>query len=233
MRGRCDYWLWCAVDADTKLVFSHHIGRRDGEAANAFVEDMTSRVQGPTQYASDPLFMYLRPMFANANQVCGDCYGTEMKLFMDPNNPERPIQRARRPRHDEIVKSVRETVFGHTHLGLLTTAHVERVFLSVRQELTRFTRLTLGYSKSLEMHKHATALYFATYNLVRKHHTLEQTPAQAAGVEDKRWTWEDIVAVTEAYWQPRYAQQAAQKKAAKRESEDQAFSIAIAALEKL
>jgi len=30
---------------------------------------------------------------------------------------------------------------------------VERAFLSVRQELKRFERKTLGYSKSLEMHK--------------------------------------------------------------------------------
>jgi len=26
---RGDYWLWCCIDADTKLVFSHKVGKRD------------------------------------------------------------------------------------------------------------------------------------------------------------------------------------------------------------
>jgi predicted TIM-barrel enzyme len=51
----------------------------------------------------------------------------------------------------------------------------------VRQELKRFERKGLGYSKSLEMHKLAVALHFGVYNFVRKHHTLGTTPSIAAG----------------------------------------------------
>jgi hypothetical protein len=43
--------------------------------------------------------------------------------------------------------------------------------------LKRFQRKGLGYSKDLETHKHAVALHFGVYNFVRKHHTLETTPA--------------------------------------------------------
>jgi len=56
-------------------------------------------------------------------------------------------------------------------LRTVTTSHVERAFLSVRQELKRFERKGLGYSKSLEMHKLAVALHFGVYNFVRKHIT--------------------------------------------------------------
>ena len=54
-------------------------------------------------------------------------------------------------------------VVGSPDLESLTTSHVERAFLTVRQELKRFERKGLGYSKSLEMHKLAVALHFGVY----------------------------------------------------------------------
>ena len=85
-------------------------------------------------------------------------------------------------------------------LESLTTSHVERAFLTVRQELKRFERQGLGYSKSLAMHKLAVAIHFGVYNFVRRHHTLGTTPAVAAGLEEKRWSLEQVVEMTEAYW---------------------------------
>jgi len=91
-------------------------------------------------------------------------------------------------------------VVGSPDLESLTTSHVERAFLTVRQELKRFQRKGLGYSKNLEMHKLAVALHFGVYNFVRQHHTLGTTPAVAAGLEEKPWSLEKIVEMTEAYW---------------------------------
>ena len=77
--------------------------------------------------------------------------------------------------------------------------HIERAFLTVRQELKRFQRKGLGYSKDLEMHKLAVALHFGIYNFVRIHKTLETTPAVAAGVEYERWSLEQVVEMTAEY----------------------------------
>lgn len=84
-------------------------------------------------------------------------------------------------------------------LETLTTSHIERVFLSVRQELKRFQRKGLGYSKDLETHKAAVALYLGVYNFVRKHKTLGTTPAVAAGVEYEAWDLERAVEMTADY----------------------------------
>jgi hypothetical protein len=65
--------------------------------------------------------------------------------------------------------------------------------------LKRFQRKGLGYSKDLETHKHAVALHFGVYNFVRKHHSLDTTPAVAAGLEEKPWTLEKVVEMTAAY----------------------------------
>ena len=43
------------------------------------------------------------------------------------------------------------------------------------------------------------ALYFVFYNFVRIHKTLRMTPAMAAGVTDRLWEIEDIVALVDAY----------------------------------
>lgn len=50
--------------------------------------------------------------------------------------------------------------------------------------LRRFTRLTNGFSKKLENHGKALALYFVHYNFIRIHKTLRVTPAMAAGIAD-------------------------------------------------
>ena len=50
------------------------------------------------------------------------------------------------------------------------------------------------------MHTLAVQLHLGLYNLVRRHKGIDnQTPAMAAGVEDRRWTLEDVVALTERY----------------------------------
>ena len=79
------------------------------------------------------------------------------------------------------------------------SAPIERAFLTVRQELKRFQRKGLGYSKDLDMHKHAVALLLGVYNLVRRHKTLGTTPAVAAGLEEKRWSLEQVVEMTSEY----------------------------------
>jgi hypothetical protein len=96
------------------------------------------------------------------------------------------------------------------------TSHAERAFLSVRQELKRYARKTLGYSKDLETHKVAVALHFGIYNFLRTHKTLGTTPAVAAGVELERWDLEDAVEMTADYF---------------RRKEDAKFEEAFAALE--
>jgi len=49
-------------------------------------------------------------------------------------------------------------------------------------------------SKKLESHIHALALYFAFYNFVRVHKSLRMSPAIAAGITDRLWSMEDIIA---------------------------------------
>jgi IS1 family transposase len=198
-KGRGDFWPWAAIDADTKLLFSHRIGKRDWSTGYAFVGDVRKRVKGPVQIATDQLPAYAGHIRTHFGYE-GYTYGTETKIFGEPYLPDGTL--ARLGRNEGVRKMVtaeREAVVGSPDLESLTTSHIERVFLSVRQELKRFQRKGLGYSKDLETHKHAVALFLGVYNFVRKHKTLGTSPAVAAGVEFERWDLERVVEMTAEY----------------------------------
>lgn len=193
------FWLWAAIDADTKLVFSHKIGKRDWITGYDFVGDVRSRVKGAVQIATDNLRAYpfhIRTHFG----YTGYSYGTETKIFGEPMLPDGTL--ARLGRNEGVRKMVaaeRKEVVGSPDLETLTTSHIERVFLTVRQELKRFQRKGLGYSKDLATHRAAVALFLGVYNFVRKHKTLGAAPAVAAGVELDRWDLERVVEMTADY----------------------------------
>ena len=64
------------------------------------------------------------------------------------------------------------------------SGHVERQNLTMRMSMRRFTRLTNAFSKKVENHGHAIALYFMFYNFCRVHQTLRVTPAMESGLSD-------------------------------------------------
>ena len=59
--------------------------------------------------------------------------------------------------------------------------------------MRRFTRLTDVFSKKIENHCCAIALYFVHYNFCRIHKTLRVTPAMEAGLTKDIMEIEDIV----------------------------------------
>jgi hypothetical protein len=69
----------------------------------------------------------------------------------------------------------------------------------MRMHMRRFTRLTNAFSKKVENHAAAIALHTMYYNFVRIHQTLKVTPAMAAGVTDKLWEMDDLVAMLEQW----------------------------------
>jgi hypothetical protein len=93
----------------------------------------------------------------------------------------------------ECIGARKQRVEGNPDIARVSTSHVERMNLSIRMQNRSFTRLTNGFSKKLDNHTHALALYFAFYNFCRIHKTLRVTPAIAAGITDHLWTLEDIV----------------------------------------
>jgi hypothetical protein len=83
---------------------------------------------------------------------------------------------------------------GRPRAQAISTSYIERQNLTMRMQMRRFTRLTNGFSKKLSNLKAAVALHFAHYNFVRIHQTLRVTPAMAAGLTDRLWSLQDLLA---------------------------------------
>ena len=73
------------------------------------------------------------------------------------------------------------------------TYHVERTNSTLRQQVRRFTRQTLAFSKKLRNLKAAIALYLAHYNFCRVHGSLDMTPAMALGITETIWELEALL----------------------------------------
>jgi IS1 family transposase len=186
-----DIWTWTALDADSKLIVSYLVGSRDTECANAFMLDTASRMASRVQLTTDNLKTYLD---AVEDAFGGDIdYAILVKLYGDT------VAGAGRYSPAECTGIKKERVMGNPERQHISTSNVERLNLSMRMSMRRFTRLTNAFSKKVEAHMRAVALYFTYYNFIRQHKTLRVSPAMAAGISDRLWSIEDIVALIDSH----------------------------------
>ena len=66
---------------------------------------------------------------------------------------------------------------------------------AMRMGMRRFTPLINAFSKNLQNHEHALALYFMYCNFACIHQTLRVTPAMESGITDGVWVLEEIVSL--------------------------------------
>jgi IS1 family transposase len=190
--GAGDVWTWTALDADTKLMVGYFVGDRSAESAMILMDDLQARLANRVQLTTDGYRPYLEAVEgAFGNDVD---YAQLVKLYSEHGGltPERRYS----PAH--CTGALKRRVAGRPDPKHVSTSHVERMNLSIRMQNRRFTRLTNAFSKKLDNHIHALALYFCFYNFCRIHKSLRITPAMAAGITDRLWTLDDIVAKIDA-----------------------------------
>jgi IS1 family transposase len=180
-----DQWTFVALDADTKLVPSWLVGKRDLRTASAFMADLSGRLSNRVQLSSDGLKAYID---ATERAFGADVdYGQIVKFY-----EAEPIGAGRySPPH--VVGTEKSVLTGNPDQAYISTSHVERQNLTMRMSMRRFTRLTNAFSKKVENLRAAVNLHFAHYNMVRLHKSLRTTPAMAAGVSDRLWTLGELV----------------------------------------
>jgi len=187
-RGVGDVWTWVALDSDTKLVPSFHIGTRDLRAATYFMSDLASRLRNRVQLTTDGHHAYLH---AVKGAFSGDVdYAMLVKIYGSDQSrkPERRYSPA------VCLEAIPNRVSGDPDPDHISTSHVERMNLTMRMSIRRYTRLT-NASKKIENHAAAVSLHFMHYNFCRVHQTLGTTPAVAAGVTDHVWKLDKIIAL--------------------------------------
>lgn len=181
-------WTWTAIDADTKLIISYTLGDRGADTALAFMQDVASRIRNRIQLTTDGHRVY-----ADAVE---DAFGADIDYAMlvkiygaSMDNPESRYSPA------TCIGCRTGVLAGSPDPKHISTSFVERQNLLMRMGMRRFTRLTNAFSKKLENHGHAVALYFMHYNFCRVHKTLRVTPAMEAGLTDHVWALEELISL--------------------------------------
>lgn len=181
-----DVWTFCAIDADSKLVPSYKVGKRDSLTANAFMGDLAARLKNRVQLSSDALPAYIEAVEQGFGADVD--YGQIVKVY---ESVEATPQRRYSPH--KLVSVHTNIITGDPLPPFISTSYVERLNLTTRHHMRRLTRLTIAFSKKLENFEAAVGLHFAYYNFVKTHKTLRCTPAMAAGVASSHWTVADLV----------------------------------------
>jgi IS1 family transposase len=184
---RC--WV-ISVDADTKLIPSYTVGKRDHATTYAFLSDLRERIaeEHRFQLSTDGLVFYRRgveDVFAGQAN-----FAQIIKIYGDYGQHDAAGRYSPAPMIETIIK-IRD---GRPDPRHISTSYVERQNLTIRMAIRRFTRLTNAFSKKLDNHKAACALHFAYYNFCRIHKSLRVTPAMEAGITDHIWSLRELLA---------------------------------------
>ena len=183
-----DQYVFVAMDADTKLVISYLVGKRDAATAFYFMQDLRDRLANRVQLTTDGFKPYLTAV--------EDAFGADVdyaqlvKLYgqakesKDGREWYMPIR---------VMAAIPTPVTGYPKPYHISTSYIERQNLTIRMQVRRFTRLTNGFSKKLENLKAAIAFHFAWYNFCRIHTSLRVTPAMEASLTDHVWTIEELL----------------------------------------
>lgn len=187
--GSGDVWTWTAIDADSKLIVSWHVGDRSAHTGGSFLHDLKARLANRVQLTTDGHKAYLKAVldagldadYAMLNKI----FATD---YAGPGRYSPP----------KCIGAIKNPIMGNPDPALVNTSFAERQNLTMRMSMRRFTRLTNGLSKKFENHCHALALYFVFYNFCRIHKTLGATPAMALGLVETVMKMTDVVALIDA-----------------------------------
>ena len=183
--GAGDVWTWTAIDADTKLIVSYFVGDRSGESAMTLMDDLRARLANRVQLTTDGHKSYL--------EAVEGAFGADVDFAQLVKLYGPTITAPGRYSPAECIGAKKVAIMGSPDIAHVSTSYVERQNLTMRMSMRRFTRLTNAFSKKLDNHIHALALYFVFYNFCRIHKTLRVSPAMAAGITDRLWSLDDII----------------------------------------
>ena len=188
--GHGDVYTWTAICAETKLIASYMVGKRDADYANSFIADLKMRLKNRVQLTTDGHKPYL--------EAVEEAFGADIDYAMLVKHyGAGTTADQRRYSPSEFVSAEKRVVMGKPDMKKVSTSYVERQNLTMRMGMRRFTRLTNGFSKKVQNLEHAVSLHFMHYNFARIHKTLRVTPAMASGISDHVWSLEEIAALAD------------------------------------
>jgi len=138
-------WTWVPLDAETKLVPTFAVGARSQYMANAFMEDLASRLSHRVQISSDALRAYTgaieRAFGAEVD------YGSIIKTFSHTD-----VIAARRYSPPEVIDVKRVPVMGTPVVDLISTSYVEKQNHTLWMHYRRLSKKFENFKAAVALH---------------------------------------------------------------------------------
>lgn len=203
-------WVWLAIDPQTKLILSLHVGSRKREAAMTFVHDLAHRL-APGHlpvFLSDGLAAYFHALTAHFGSWQAQPRHHEPVSVVAPDLLYTQVVKVLRWRR--LLAALPRALCGNLpeardrlkalgYSGLAQTAFIERFNLTLRHGITALARRTWATYRSAQRLYWHLELYRSYYHFVRPHASLRlsqqrRTPAMAAGWTTHRWSMAEWLA---------------------------------------
>ena len=221
-RGQ-DVWVWVASDATSKLVPVLQVGGRTQVMAYGVVHELKHRLSAGYVpiFSTDGLKHYFYALTAHFGQWEIGEGKKAVWVILGEFMYAQVIKHQRRRRTVEVErkmlwgeeKQYRERLKGAKLSGRINTAFVERINLTIRQNVSTLTRRTWGPAKSSGELLDHLEWWRSYYHFARYHESLaeelgqpilrkgkqqakryrKRTPAMAAGLTDRRWTVKEVL----------------------------------------
>jgi len=181
-----DQFVFIAIERNTKLVITWHLGRRNGVNTQDFITKLRDATAAQRFQLSSDAFQAYRTAIEWGLHDRAD-YAQIIKLYGKlPTGRE-----SYRP--PKIKGTIKADILSHPNPKRICTSHIERKNGLFREWCKRFTRLTYAFSKKRENLRAACALHFAYYNFCRIHGSLRVTPAMEAEITDHVWSLGELI----------------------------------------
>jgi IS1 family transposase/transposase-like protein len=211
VRGVGGRWLWLAMDPLSKAILAFHVGRRRAVDAHTLVHAVVTRLAPDTVpvFLTDGLRAYFDALTAHFGQWCRPPGARKDHWQVDEQLLYGQLVKRRERRH--VVQTTTRMVCGQRRnlvqrllaaglSGLIQTAAIERVNLTLRQGVALLTRRTWSLAQSEPHLSQHVGWWQAYYHLVRPHQALRlpvpglkrrfrlRSPAMALGLTDHLWS---------------------------------------------
>ncbi len=219
-------WIWRAFAPEFRLRLASLVGNRNLYSARRLLRKIRRRLDDSLPlFTSDSLRHYAEVLLELFGQwekpVPKGLRGRLPKPRRVPSPALRYAQVHKERQGGRVVKVTRSVIFGKRRPveaqaaslkradgseGQINTAYIERDNLTLRQELRRLARKTLGFSKNRRELQNALDFIDAHDNFVKPHRALRlrarskgdhvwvlRTPAMATGISNHVWTLEELL----------------------------------------
>lgn len=213
------HWIWASIDPESKLIINFFVGQRTLDDCRTFINDLLARIRTKPLFTSDELPHYetvLVEKFSRLEQqpkTGKRGRPKKPKPVIDPEFQYATVHKVRQ--NSKVVKVERNIVFGNPNSiekviasskvsKKINTSFIERANLTLRNYNKKLARKTLCFAKqkrTLEAQANITVTY---YNFTRPHRGLtvrnpngthlKRTPAMAAGLSERAWPINEILA---------------------------------------